>query len=141
MPKKKFAVDDGTFLAVFRETQEGSRVYTEEDGFFYIGIENDDLDFESFAIWPNEGDGFLDHIELLDSDEVKYNISVYYVGPDDEFRGFMELQNASFDVHSGDLFEVTVPATIGEIDQDTYQEFLDWSTAVAGQGYYGIRLI
>lgn len=141
IPTKRFDVNEGTFLAVSRETQLGSRVYTEDDGFFYLGIESRAYDYESFAIWPNEQDGFLDHIDLLDSEDVLYNISVYYVGPNNEFKGFMELTNQSFDVRSGNTLEVTVPSVETEITEDTYIEFLEYSEQIAGEGFYGIRLI
>lgn len=136
---KRFNLDVSSFLVVDRETGLGSRVRTEDDGSIYVRFENLEYDFESEAIWPNNL-GMLDYIELLDIEDVKYNISVFYMDGDFAFRGLIEYENYDgLNIYSGNNIKFVIPAASSEILPDDYEEFERFMRVAIRTSAYGVN--
>ncbi len=130
VPTKKFEVDANTFIAKVNyqpdaPALESSVVIQEEgQGLFYVTFENKGLDFESSAIWPNEGE-FLNEIELLDYD-ASYNVTAIYIDSNDELRGLMELQNIKLgDIFAAQELDIVIPASNEPLDENNFLEYLE----------------
>ena len=140
IPTKEYSVDESSFLVVDRDTGLGSRVYDESDGSIYVNIENDEYDFETEAIWPTESSSPLKTLELLDLDNVKYNVSVYYMDDEFGFRGLIELENyEEIDIYSGNSIEFVIPTSSTEIEPEEYEEFYDFMQRAVRTSSYGIN--
>jgi len=125
-PLKSFNINSPeNFLIVQKETGQGLRVYDENDGAVLVQIENRGRNFESTAIWPNDGE-FLNKLEFLDEENVDYNLSVYYMNKDNDLRGMLEMQNWTPQIHSGNKIQFIVPGTQNTISEDDYINFYEY---------------
>lgn len=134
---KEFDITRETFLAVFKETREGFRVLDEEDGRFFITIENKNLNFYSEAMWPNNGE-FLNKIELLELDNTKYNISIIFVDKDSNLKGLFEVENKVLNSNQGDTLQVIIPASQVTIEEDLFLEFYEYMEIMTSNPDYGV---
>lgn len=138
VPLKSFPITEETFFAIFRETNEGYRVFDERDGSFFITIENQEYNFLSEGMWPNDGT-FLNNISFINMPgEIKYNISIIFVGPDLELRGFIDYSNYSIDINSGIDLRLVVPASTQEITTESFLEFYDYLELIKDNPNYGV---
>lgn len=137
IPLKEFEIDASSFLIVNREDKLGQRVLNEQDGSIFVSIENQAEDFESNAIWPNEGE-MLDTVSFLDKEGVVYNVSVYYADSDYELRGLIQLENWQPQIHSGNEIRFVIPGSKDPIPPDEYMEFYEYMQAALDSGQYGV---
>lgn len=128
-PLKEFKVDISTFLLINRETGKGQRVRDESDGSIYVSIENKGNDFSSQVIWPTKK-GIYDTLSFLDKEETAYNVSILYADADNKLKGIVEYENWIPDIHKGNLIRINIPTSNTEIDEKSYQEFLDYVEAL-----------
>jgi len=141
IPVKSFEISKSTFLMRERESGLGKRVYTEDDGFVYISIENTNEDFESFGMWPNQ-EGYLNRVNFLDGEDYVYNISVVYVDSNYNLKGFLELKNYKIsNIHNGNVLQVLVPSSSVSIDEKNYVDFFNYMEGGVKINNYGIKLI
>ena len=77
IPILSYDVDVETFLVKYSDGF-GDRIMDEGEGSIIISVENKDIKFESTAMWPNNGE-FLNKIEFLDDDNLRYNISIVFI--------------------------------------------------------------
>lgn len=124
-PVKNFYLDIASFLIVDKNTFQSKRIYNEEqDGLVFVSIKNKGKNFESFGMWPNDGE-FLNSIKLLDDSEATYNLSVMYVNADDDLTGMLTIDDWQPDIHAGNLITFTVPSVSSGIDETNYIQFFD----------------
>lgn len=136
-PVKTFDINIDNILIVPKELQTSRRIFDENDGYVFITIENEVLDFESSAIWPNE-EGFLDSLTFVDEIGIPYNLSVIYADKDYNLKGIMEIEGWTPDVKSGNKIEFIIPASTKAIDQDNYVEFENYMKLALSTGNYGV---
>lgn len=142
VPVLEFGVDATTFL--FKRREDGKSVSRAEveSGSVYVSLENDERDFLSEAIWPNDGE-FLNSLKLLEMEGVAYNVSVIYADSQGELRGFLEIENwkpTLSELYGGDEILFVVPASSEAIDIDSYFDFYEFMRGAveSGAGGYGI---
>lgn len=139
-PIKTFDIDLSSFLVVDKETRQGKRVRSEEDGQILVSLENKDLDFISTVIWPNNGGGFYDKLEFLDDESVTYDLTITYSGKDYDLKGYMNIEGFKPDIHSGNNIEVVIPSTSEKITEDNYLDFMEYTQRSVESGDYGLFL-
>ena len=127
IPLKEYIVDIGTFLAI-DENNMGRVVYNENDGSFYVSISNNEYEFETQGLWPNEP-GFLDKIHLLDMEGIQYNITVIFADTDYELRGILEIENMELNPNEGNSIRFVVPSKTTPIEYDEYLDFYEFMTS------------
>lgn len=125
IPKKTFQVSASTFLIKYRETGSGKRVLDKSDGSIYLTLENKKHDFESTVFWPTD-EGFMDKLEFLDLNNVKYNLSIFYMDSNNELRGFYEKENWTPNVNLGNKVQFVIPGSIYQIQEDDYLDFFEY---------------
>jgi len=141
IPTKEFENSKSIFMAVNKDTKQGVRVYNEDEGYFYASIENKELNFDSFGIWPHEG--YLNKIKLLERDDISYNISIAYVDSDYNLKGIYQLENYVLNPNLGDEIEFVIPSVSEELNEDNFMDFYDYTNEI--QSYdsnlnpYGIK--
>jgi hypothetical protein len=138
IPLKTFEIDYTTFLIVDKDTRKGSRVRNSSDGSIFITVENKGLDFESSVIWPAEVEGFYDKLSLLDSDEVVYNLTMYYSDEDFALRGLVQRENIVINPNTGNRLDVIIPAISDVIDEDNYFDYIEFSNLAIESGEFGL---
>ncbi len=138
-PVKKFTIDTSSFLMIFREDNTGYRVFNEEDGGVFVTFENEGIDYLTQGFWPTEK-GFMDTFELLDDDNISYNISVIFVDKDNNLKGFLELKNHIPDIHSGNQIRFKIPATKNPIEENDYVDFYNYMNDVIQNDFLGYGL-
>lgn len=123
-PLKKFEIDAYSFLAVDKDTNRGDRVLNDDDGTFYVSLENDKYDFQTQAMWPNNGE-YLNNIELLELEDVKYNVSIIYMDGNSKLRGLLEVEDYALNPSQGNQVEIVIPSSSEEITQEEFLPFYE----------------
>lgn len=137
IPLRTYDIEISSFLMVDRESRQGFRVFTEEEGSIYVQVENDKYEFSSQAIWPNEGE-FLHELSFLDQEDVAYNVSVYFVDENYDLRGMMVMEDEILEV-SGNTVEFVVPTQSSAIGPEEYQEFVEFMETSIETDIYGVN--
>ena len=117
-PLKEFAISVGNVNIV--EDGQGKRLYSEDDGSVYITIENEKKEFESFAMWPNNGEIFNKLSFLDDIDETYYNLTVVYVDSNGDLKSMFDIGNWSPDIHSGNEISINIPASPEPLNEENF---------------------
>lgn len=139
IPLKEFSLELGSFLVVNREDSLGKRIRTEEDGSIYVNIKNEELDFETQAIWPNDGEIF-NKLELLDQEGVSYEVDVYYADSDYNLKGLLDIEDWTPSVRFGNNIQFVIPGTKDIIGPDDYTEFYEYALRVQDSSQYGVKI-
>jgi len=138
IPLKEFKVDLGSFLVVYGGG--GHRVRDESDGQIFITIQNKEHDFTTQVLWPTE-DGIMDTLQFLDVEDMAYNVSVLFTDSEYELRGIFDIKNWQPDIHSGNEFFVTIPASSSVLTEETFIEFYEESNIlVLEDSTYGLEI-
>jgi hypothetical protein len=127
-PLKEFEVDRETFLIEYidgsdAQGRNGLYILSEENGFVYLTIENQGLDYENVVLWPVENEGLFDTIKLIDSNDINYNITAVYVDSENNFRGLLEIENWKPNVNLGNRIVFRIPAMSKIIEEEEFVNF------------------
>ncbi len=94
------------------------------NGQIYLTIENEEYDFISEVIYPQEE--FLpSSLELLKGEGIAYNLSLLYLGPDSELRGIMEIEDWVPDVNQNTIVFTFLADKKGIETSDAFIDYYD----------------
>ena len=103
-------------------------MYPQDDGSVYITIENKEKEFESFAIWPNDGEIFNKLSFLDDIEETYYNLTVIYVDSNGDLKSMFDIENWLPDIRGNEI-NIVIPASATPL---TEENFIDRYELITG---------
>ncbi len=138
-PLKEFTISLRNVI-IYEGNQNGRKLYSQDDGSVYITIENKEKGFESFAIWPNDGEIFS-KLSFLDDDfdEIYYNLTVAYFDSNGDLKSMFDIENWLPDINSGNKINIVIPASAVPLTEENFIERYELiKSQVQNHNEYGI---
>ena len=102
------------------------KIFTKEDGLFYITIKNKENQFTSTTIWCGSdceyGIDSLSKLELIEGENI-YDISLIYVDNNENTQGFYFIEDLKLDTNLINNFKFKIPFISKGIDENTYSNY------------------
>ena len=121
IPYKIFSISESNFMAV--DITDPSRYYGlvgDNGDKVFMTVENTEYDFSKTVIWPMDEENTL---ELLNKEDVVYNLSLVYTGLNDELKGIIDIQNWTPKVKGGNTLRFKIPVVSQGLTEDMYEEY------------------
>ena len=102
------------------------KIFTQEDGFFYISLNNINNKYTTSAIWCGEdceyNDDLSKKIELIEGKNI-YDVSLFYIDKNENPKGFYFLENIELNTDEINNIKFSIPFSSNGVDEENYFKF------------------